>query len=391
MEDDEDTETSFLKTQLIRDSPALASPDLLSEVSEMKQDLIKMTVILTTDSSEKAGPMQGDYLDKGVEEVSAEPFEIMEKVKEDLEKVSEILRSGTCDKEESAKTDSRPYRKDEGWVLLTESEIEEAKMMAAFESQESLLKEVRINRGSQRPKGARDRPGIETVPSGEVKEYLLDVPETSRPASQESPSQQSFTEVVLRRGGRKIVPTVAKDTKAHTTDVKKPIRRKGPQGHTDETQSSSTKESIVSKSTGKSSEGDAFLPVPGDKKKSPVSPVVEETPIGSIKEKVKALQKKVEEEQKGQKKQTGQKPPYKATEAKESSVVKNQKTSGLKKQTSSPQKQSPSRSTGSEPGRLEETMSVRELMRSFQTGQDPSKRKSGLFEHKGPSKTEAQQ
>ncbi len=71
--------------------------------------------------------MQGVYLDKGVEEVSAEPFEIMEKVKEDLEKVSEILRSGTCDKEDSAKTDSRPYRKDEGWVLLTESEIEEAK------------------------------------------------------------------------------------------------------------------------------------------------------------------------------------------------------------------------------------------------------------------------
>ncbi|XP_059392553.1 ankyrin-2b isoform X19 [Carassius carassius] len=385
---DEDTETSFLKTQIIRDSPALASPDLLSEVSEMKQDLIKMTVILTTDSSEKAGPMQGDYLDKGVEEVSAEPFEIMEKVKEDLEKVSEILRSGTCDKEESAKTDSHPHRKDEGWVLLTESEIEEAKMMAAFESQESLLKEVRVNRGSQRPKAAWDRPGIETGPIGEVKEYLLDVSDTSRPESQESPSQQRFTEVVLRRGGRKIVPTVAKDTKAHTTDVKKPIRRKGPQGYTDETDSSSTKESIVSKSTGKSSEGDAFLPVPGDQKKSPVSPVVEETPIGSIKEKVKALQKKVEEEQKGHKKQTGQKPPYKATEAKASSVVKDQKTSGMKKQTSSPQKQSPARSTGSEPVRLEETMSVRELMRAFQTGQDPSKRKAGLFEHRGPSKTE---
>lgn len=391
MEDDEDTETtetSFLKTHLIRDSPALASPDLLSEVSEMKQDLIKMTAILTTDSSEKAGPMQGDYLDKGVEEVSAEPFEIMEKVKEDLEKVSEILRSGTFDKEESAKTDGRPYRKDEGWVLLTESEIEEAKMMAAFESQESLLKEVRVNRGSQRQKGSRDRSGMDTVSTGEVKEYLLDVPETSMPASHETSSQQRFTEVVLRRGGRKIVPTVAKDTKAHTTEVKKPVRRKGPQGHTEETQSMSTKESNVSKSTEKSSEGDALLPVPGDQKKSPVSPVVEETPIGSIKDKVKALQKKVEEEQKGHKKQTGQKPSYKATEGKASSVVKDQKTSGLKKQTSSPQKQSPSRSSKPEPGSLEETMSVRELMRAFQTGQDPSKRKSGLFEHKGSSKPE---
>ncbi|XP_067303765.1 ankyrin-2b isoform X7 [Pseudorasbora parva] len=389
-EDTETTETSFLKTHLIRDSPALASPDLLSEVSEMKQDLIKMTAILTTDSSEKAGRMQGDYLDKGVEEVSAEPFEIMEKVKEDLVKVSEILRSGTFDKEESAKAESRPYRKDEGWVLLTESEIEEAKMMASFESQESLLKEVRVNRGSQRPKGARDRSGMDTFSTADVKEYLLDTPKTSMPESQETPSQQRFTEVVLRRGGRKIVPTVVKDTKAHTTEVKKPVRRKGPQGHTEETQSITTKESHVSKSTDKSSEGDALLPVPGDQKKSPVSPVVEQTPIGSIKEKVKALQKKVEEEQKGHKKQTGQKPPYKATESKASSIVKDQKASGLKKQTSSPQKQPSSKSPQkqSESAKLEETMSVRELMRAFQTGQDPSKRKSGLFEHKGSSKTE---
>ncbi|XP_051523161.1 ankyrin-2-like [Myxocyprinus asiaticus] len=386
---DEDTETStetFLKTQLIQDSPALASPDLLSEVSEMKQDLIKMTAILITDSSEKESRIQGDYLDKGAEEVSAEPFEIMEKVKEDLEKVSEILRSGKCEKEESTMTKSWPYRKDEGWVLLTDTEIEEAKMMADFASQESLLKEVRVNRGSQKSKGARDISGMQTVPGVEVKEYLLDAPETSRTVSQETVSQQGFTEVVLRRGGQKTFATVAKDSKPHTTEVKKPLRKKGPQGHTDENQSSSTKEGIVSKSTGKSSEGDSLLSTPEDQKKSPVSPVVEETPIGSIKEKVEALQKKVEEEQKGHKKQIGQKTPYKAAESKASSVVKDHKISGQKKTSASPQKQTPPRSPKPEPEKLEETMSVRELMRAFQTGQDPSKRKSGLFENKGPSK-----
>ncbi|XP_052005124.1 LOW QUALITY PROTEIN: ankyrin-2b [Xyrauchen texanus] len=389
---DEDTETStetFLKTQLIRDSPALASPDLLSEVSEMKQDLIKMTVILITDSSDKESHFQGDYLDKGAEEVSAEPFEIMEKVKEDLEKVSEILRSGKCEKEESTETKSWPYREDEGWVLLTDVEIEEAKMMAAFASQESLLKEVRVNRGSQRSKGARDTSGMQTVPGVEVKEYLLDAPETSRTVSQETVSQQRFTEVVLRRGGQKNVATVAKDPKPHTTEVKKPLRKKGPQGHADETQSCSTKDGIVSKSTGKSSKGDALLPAPKDPKKSPVSPVVEETPIGSIKEKVEALQKKVEEEQKDHKKQIGQKTPYKAAESKASSVVKD-KISDQTKSSASPQKQTPPRSTKPEPEKLEETMSVRELMRSFQTGQDPSKRKSGLFENKGPSKMKCQ-
>ncbi|XP_072544054.1 ankyrin-2b isoform X3 [Salminus brasiliensis] len=370
------TETSVLKTHLIRESPALASPDLLSEVSEMKQDLIKMSAILTTDPSEKSGSMQGGDLEKGVEEVSGEPFEIMEKVKEDLEKVSEILRSGTYEDEvvmESAKAEGRPYRKDEEWVLLSDCEIEEAKMMAAFETQEPLLKDIRGSRGTQRQKGVKEEP----------KEYLLDVPVTAGAASQEPVVQEKFTEVVLRRGGKKIIPTVLKDTKAPVTEVKKPARRKGPQGHTEESHIPRSKAGSVSENKGKAQGEDTLLSAPSHQKKSPVSPVVEETPIGSIKDKVKALQKKVEEEQKGRK-QTGSKPSVGTTEKKQSPATKDQKTSGPKKSQASPKSQK------SESEKLEETMSVRELMRAFQTGQDPSKRKSGLFEHKvasGPKPT----
>uniref|UniRef100_A0A8B9KGU2 Ankyrin 2 n=1 Tax=Astyanax mexicanus TaxID=7994 RepID=A0A8B9KGU2_ASTMX len=353
------SKTSVLKMHLIRESPALASPDLLSEVSEMKQDLIKMSAILTTDPSEKPGPMQRGDLGKGVEEVSGEPFEIMEKVKEDLEKVSEILRSGTYEDEE--KTECRRYRKDEEWVLLSDCEIEEAKMMAAFETQEPLLKDIRGSRGGQRQKGVKR----------DSKEYLLDVPVTSGAASQETVVQEKFTEVVLRRGGKKIVPTVLKDTKTHVTEVKKPVRRKGPQGHTDESHIPRSKAGSVTENKGKPQGDDALLSAPSNQKKSPVSPVVEETPIGSIKDKVKALQKKVEEEQKGRK-QTGSKPSVGSSEKKQSPV----KTSGPKKS------QAPPKSPKTETEKLEDTMSVRELMRAFQTGQDPSKRKSGLFEHK---------
>uniref|UniRef100_A0AAR2KDU0 Ankyrin 2 n=1 Tax=Pygocentrus nattereri TaxID=42514 RepID=A0AAR2KDU0_PYGNA len=372
-EPEEEVTTSILKTHLIRESPALASPDLLSEVSEMKQDLIKMSAILTTDPSEKSGSMQGGDLVKGVEEVSGEPFEIMEKVKEDLEKVSEILRSGTYEDEvleESAKAESRPYRKDEEWVLLSDCEIEEAKMMAAFETQEPLLKDIRGSRGTQRQKSANE----------DLKEYLLDVPVTT--ASQETVVQEKFTEVVLRRGGKKIIPTVLKDTKTHVAEVKKPARRKGPQGHTDESHIPSLKAAYISDSKGKPQGEDTLLSAPSHQKKSPVSPVVEETPIGSIKDKVKALQKKVEEEQKGRK-QTGSKPSTVSSERK--STLKDQKTSGPKKTQVS---QTPKKSLSDpkkESERLEETMSVRELMRAFQTGQDPSKRKSGLFEHKAAS------
>ncbi|XP_053089119.1 ankyrin-2b isoform X3 [Pangasianodon hypophthalmus] len=364
------TETSILKTQLIRDSPALASPDLLSEVSEMKQDLIKMTAILTTDPSEKSNSMHGGSLEKGVEEVSGEPFEIMEKVKEDLEKVNEILRSGTYEDkvvEESAEAESRQYRKDEEWVLLSDCEIEEAKMMAAFETQEALLKDIRGSRGSQTQKG-----------DGDHKEYFLDVPVTSGATVPKSVVQEKFTEVVLRKGGKKIVPTLIKDTKIHVAEVKKPIRRKGPHGQSDEYNVPTSKTGSVIERTEKTHRDDGLLHAPTNQKMSPVSPVVEETPIGSIKDKVKALQKKVEEEQRGRK-QPISKPSPGSSEKKSSPVIKEQKTPTTKKT------QAPIKSPKIESERLEETMSVRELMQAFQTGQDPSKGKSGLFEHKASS------
>ncbi|TSL34537.1 Ankyrin-2 [Bagarius yarrelli] len=329
----------------------------------MKQDLIKMTAILTTDSSEKSNSMHGSSLVKGVEEVSGEPFEIMEKVKEDLEKVNEILRSGTYeDGQESAEAGHRPYRKDEDWVLLSDCEIEEAKMMAAFETQEAVLKDVRGGRGSQTPK---------TVDGGH-KEHFLDTRVTSRTAVQESVAQEKFTEIVLRKGGKKIVPTVIKETKTHVVEVKKPIRRKGSHGQSDETSVSPSKTGSVSERTEKTQQVDGLLHAPSNQKKSPVSPVVEETPIGSIKDKVKALQKKVEEEQKGRK-PTGSKPSPATLGKKSSPVIKEQKAQTTKK------------SQKNESESIEETMSVRELMRAFQTGQDPSKGKSGLFEHKASS------
>ncbi|KAK3545388.1 hypothetical protein QTP70_006284 [Hemibagrus guttatus] len=337
----------------------------------MKQDLIKMTAILTTDPSEKSNSMHGGSLVKGVEEVSGEPFEIMEKVKEDLEKVNEILRSGTYEDEvveESGKAGSRPYRKDEEWVLLSDCEIEEAKMMAAFETQEALLKDNRGSRGSQTQKGV----------DGDHKEYFLDARETSGAAVQESVAQEKFTEIVLRKGGKKSVPTALKDTKTHAAEVKKPIRRKGPHGQSDEYNLSTSKAGSVSEKTEKTQRDDGLLHAPSNQKKSPVSPVVEETPIGSIKDKVKALQKKVEEEQKGRK-QTGSKPSPGSSGKKLSPVIKEPKTPPTKKT------QAPIKSQKNESERLKETMSVKELMKAFQTGQDPSKGKSGLFEHKASS------
>uniref|UniRef100_A0A7N6A7Q6 Ankyrin 2 n=1 Tax=Anabas testudineus TaxID=64144 RepID=A0A7N6A7Q6_ANATE len=332
-EEEVKTETSVLKSELIRE------PDLLSDVSEMKQDLIKMTAILTADSTEKSTSLEGCGLDKGTEEVSGEPLEIMEKdlekVKEDLEKVSEILRSGTYEGE-AAEEAAKAARMAEEWVLISDVDIEEAKKMAALEIQEPVLRESRANRGAPRPKAIKD--------SGDLKEYLLDAPVSSKAKAKKEPVQERFTDVVLLHD------------KTTAGDVKKPVRKKGKdQGQTEEL-----------------TETGALLNVPtAPAPASPVSPVVEETPIGSIKDKVKALQQKVEAEQKS-KKITGNKPSQLPVMSKPSPKAKESPKS----------KQGPPKSPRAESEKLEETMSVKELMQAFQTGQDPSKRKSGLFELK---------
>ncbi|KAK6292195.1 hypothetical protein J4Q44_G00379800 [Coregonus suidteri] len=376
-EDATSTETTVQKRDLIRDSTALASPDLLSDVSEMKQDLIKMTAILTTDSTEKSSSMEGSGLEKGAEEVQGEPFEIMEKVKEDLEKVGKILRSGTYEGE-VAKEVARAARMKEEWVLLSDCEIEEAKHMAALEPQEPILREVRVNRGIPRPKAIKDVSGMVTHLSGELKEYLLDVPEGTSTTAQGEVVQEKFTEVVLRKGAKRTMTTTTtktttttttkKDIKTPAFDLNKPVRRKGK----DQEQAE------------ESTDGDALLSAPKDPKPvSPVSPVVEETPIGSIKDKVKALQQKVEAEQKGRK-PTSTKPSNVAVESKIPQKVK-ETTPSQSPAKQGTAKQGPLKSPKTESEKLEETMSVRELMRSFQKGQDPSKRKSGLFELKTTS------
>ncbi|XP_072232769.1 ankyrin-2-like isoform X2 [Leuresthes tenuis] len=340
----EETETSVLKSELIRE------PDLLSDVSEMKQDLIKMTAILTADSTEKSSSLGGCGLVKGSEDVSGEPLEIMEKdlekVKEDLEKVSEILRSGTY-QGEVAEEAAKAARMAEEWVLLSDSEVEDAKKMSVLEVQEPVLRESRGNRGAPRPKAIKD--------SGDLKEYLLDAPVLSKlKDKKETGVQEKFTDVVLRKSTKPSTPTKVHD-RTTAGDVKKPVRKKGKdQGQAEDS------------GTG------ALLSVPAaPTPASPVSPVIEETPIGSIKDKVKALQQKVEAEQKS-KKVSGSKPSHLPVKSKPSSKAKE-----------SPKAKQPSpKSTKTESEKLEETMSVKELMQAFQTGQDPSKRKSGLFELK---------
>uniref|UniRef100_A0A8C9IDN5 Ankyrin 2 n=1 Tax=Piliocolobus tephrosceles TaxID=591936 RepID=A0A8C9IDN5_9PRIM len=288
----ESTETSVLKSHLVNEVPVLASPDLLSEVSEMKQDLIKMTAILTTDVSDKAGSIKVKELVKAAEEEPGEPFEIVERVKEDLEKVNEILRSGTCTRDEGSVQSSRSERGlvEEEWVIVSDEEIEEARQKAPLEITEYPCVEVRIDK-EIKGKVEKDSEQLQTVQDKAGKKCeALAVGKSSEKEGKDIPLDETQSTQKQHK------PSLG---------IKKPVRRKlkEKQKQKEEGLQASAEKAELKKGSSEESldEDPGLAPEPLPTVKA-TSPLIEETPIGSIKDKVKALQKRVEDEQKGRSK-----------------------------------------------------------------------------------------
>ncbi|XP_065110502.1 uncharacterized protein [Paramisgurnus dabryanus] len=352
--------TEFSMLQIVHDPATLASPDLLSDVSDMKQDLIKMSVLLTSEKSEHSFSTEtGQQSEKTENEEVDEPFVIVEKVKKDLEKVEEILCKGTRDETRGGTAGKSISIDNEEWILLSKADVDELESKNITKATETVFQEVQMNRdtilGSP---SKRDMSGMVSDISTDLEQCFTEIPvPVSHPQDAEI-VQQSFKEVILTRG-----------RKHRPAEIKKPARRKRKEG---EFASGSSEDDLERMSRSQSEESldeDAVIgisvPVFGS---VPVSPKVVETPIGSIKDKIKALQNKVEEEKDVE---TQKWKPQKVSASQGKVYVTETEISP--KSPKSPRSQTE---------RLEETMSVKDLMRAFQTGQDPSKCKSGLFEHK---------
>ncbi|KAI1887927.1 hypothetical protein AGOR_G00195520 [Albula goreensis] len=360
-EDVKSADISALKMQSAPQFVASSNPDLLSDVSEMKRDLIRMTAILATNPGRDPCPTADLAAPQGG--LKDEPLEIVGRVKEDLEKVGKILRSGTCIGVETDRESGSPAPEleEEGWILLSHAETGEAKKTApVFHIQEPLLQEIRIDRGTSRPEQSRDMSGMVTHLSGELQEYLQQLPDPPAPLTDHV--QERFEEIIVSRG----------KPACNSWGIKKPARRKMRERRgTDDPPSMGSESDCHRFSSEESLQGENGLGSPASQSPLPGSPGVEETPIGSIKDRVKALQQKVEEEEK----EMRQKPSQVSIDNRSSCIAEQAW------KTKSPLPQTP-RSPRSQTERLEETMSVHELMKAFQTGKDPSKCKSGLFEHK---------
>uniref|UniRef100_A0A8C9TCM3 Ankyrin 3 n=1 Tax=Scleropages formosus TaxID=113540 RepID=A0A8C9TCM3_SCLFO len=271
---------------------------LLYDVAEMKEDLIRMTAILQTDSSSAGKSFQSD-VSKEPKIEDEEPFSIVEKVKEDLVKVSEIL---TKDALSEGKTCIKARTPEDDWVEFSQDEIEEAKQ--------------NVHIGS---------PGFDT-------EY-----EPGR-------SRKDFSYA-------KVVDYLTKDIDSSTlsqmTDLKTRYDEVKNEGEEKQKLITETRTEML---------------------KTPAC-IDSEQKAGSIKDKVKAFQMKVNTE--------------------EDSVVS--KSMRVKEETHITtttrmvyHKPSAKEVTSE---RIEETMSVRDIMKAFQSGRDPSKELAGLFEHRTGSES----
>ncbi|KAK1792438.1 hypothetical protein P4O66_012383 [Electrophorus voltai] len=255
MEDEDETEStefSTLHTHIVHDPATLASPDLLSDVSDMKQDLIKMSALLTPDLSEPSLAAEGDVgLKSGLagEGEGEEPFEIVGKVKVDLEKVGRILSVGTFSETECKGTIGTigiSECKDDDWLILRDQEIVDTKSKEIAHVQERELNEVRITRTtlySSPPK--KDASGMVSHLSRDLKNYIQVMPDTVQDVQEKNIVEEIFTEVVVTRG-----------RKRHPPRIKKPVRRKLKER---EFASGSSEDELERMSSEESLDGDTVL------------------------------------------------------------------------------------------------------------------------------------
>ncbi|XP_042590968.1 ankyrin-3-like isoform X7 [Cyprinus carpio] len=372
-----------------------SSQEILKDVADMKEDLIRMTAILQTDSSTTAKSFHSHvFKESRVED--EEPFSLVEKVKEDLVKVSEIL---TKDVLSEAKSSSKDRASEDEWEEFSKDEIEEARQSAmrslpTFEPTlpvgpqsvpDKDLNLAKVVDYLMNDLGASSLSKIADVKSrydeikkeGEEKqkrtikpEHKLKMPPTGM---RTSPSEKDLSKLADSYNGTDAI-LESPDDFSHEQD-KSPLSDSGFETRSEKTPSAPQS----AESTGPKPPF-TDLPIPPvitetrtevvhvirsyehpeevceplmDEAAVLKPPVEPEPAVSSIKDKVKALQMKASSE--------------------ELACVKEEThiTTTTRMVYHKPQLKDAG-----------ETMSVRDIMKAFQSGRDPSKEFAGLFEHK---------
>lgn len=338
-DESESTETFSLRTNQVLDPATLASPDLLSDMSD-----VKMSTILCVEQMEQT---PHEERAEAIALEGSESFGFLEQFNDrlDQDKVHKSLNS---------EQDLQPGCKEQTKIVeIHHTAVVEPRLQEMYTGEKT---------SSRSAAEVKDMTGMISHLSVDMDQYLEETAIVTH-GSQQDLVQDKFEQVIVKRDGKRRPP-----------DIKKPIRKK----LRDRQRSgcSSSEGELERVSSEESLDGDVILnentPAASMIMEPPASPLVVDTPLGSIKDRVRALQDKVEEEAE-QKSTQKQIPP-----AKSSFITKKMEADMplLPRVPISP------KSPRSQTERLEETMSVKDLLKAFQTGQDPSKNKTGLFEHK---------
>ncbi|XP_076155194.1 ankyrin-3-like [Alosa pseudoharengus] len=389
------------------------SQDLLRDVADMKEDLMRMTAILQSDASAVAKTYQSQAAKEAKVE-DEEPFSLVEKVKEDLVKVSEIL---TKDVLSEAKAAARERASEEDWEEFSKDEIEDARQNAlrslpTFEPTlpvrpqsvpdkdlnfakvvDYLMNDIGASSLSKMADAKcryeeMRKDGEEKQKRGIKPEHKLKMPPTGM---RSSPSEKDLSKLADSYMGPETI-LESPDDFSHEQD-KSPLSDSGFETRSDKTPSAPQS----AESTGPKPLFTDVPPVITETRTEVVhirsyehpddlcEPMMEEATSGaataaaiaeasasaclepepavaSLKDKVKTFQIKVNTEEDYSKSMCLKEETHITTTTR-MVYHKPQLTEG----------------SGD---RMEETMSVRDIMKAFQSGRDPSKELAGLFEHK---------
>ncbi|XP_059376153.1 ankyrin-3 isoform X11 [Carassius carassius] len=393
-------------------SPLSNSQEILNDVAEMKEDLIRMSAILQTDTNSSSKGYHSDSKEHKVED--EEPFKIVEKVKQDLVKVSEILSKDVLreskaninntkteyvledDIDDNAQNEWRCPPRYETLAPqvktkpVSERDFNLAKVVDYLTNDIGTSSLSKIAEAKQRTEEAR-REGEEKQkrvlkPAMALQEHKLKMPPTNmRP----SPSEKELSKLADVLFGPEIALDSPDDV-SHDQD-KSPLSDSGFETRSERTPSApQSAEGLGPKGL--------FQEIPPvitetrtevvhvirsyEPPENPKEPPLEDarmtktplrcadneprSPGGSIKERVKAYQARVNAEDDVM---------SKGMRVKEETHI----TTTTRMVYHKP----PIKEVASE--RMEETMSVRDIMKAFQSGKDPSRELTGLFEHKSSS------
>uniref|UniRef100_A0A6Q2Z0X2 Ankyrin 3 n=1 Tax=Esox lucius TaxID=8010 RepID=A0A6Q2Z0X2_ESOLU len=372
-----------------------SNQDILRDVADMKEDLLRMTAILQTDP--RAARNVQSQTPKEPKMEDEEPFTLVEKVKEDLVKVNELLNKDS--------TASRGRTFEEEWEEFSKDEIEEAQQNAKefvhppfdanalhFRPQSMSSKELNLAKvvdylandigASSLSKMAEMKSRYEEAKrEGEEKQKLKKL-KMPPPGMRTSASEKDLCKLAESYYGPDAILESPEDL-SHEQD-KSPLSDSGFETRSEKTPSApqsaegtgpktpftdpippcitETRTEVVHiRSYEHPDENcEAFIEEAASASPACIEPDASAPPP---KDKVKSFQIKVSEDSDAV--------VSKSMRLKEETHITTTTRMVYHK---------PQLKDGSE--RIEETMSVRDIMKAFQSGRDPSKELAGLFEHK---------